>query len=345
MKALVYHAYDDLQIEDVPVPEIRDGELLLRVAGCGLCGSDVLKIQQRAPAPVKLGHELTGVIARISPQARDETGLREGQRVVIAHHLACGVCHYCRHDNDSLCPQFRAMNFDPCGFAEYIRVPAPLTRQMTLALPDAVSDEVGSFVEPLGCIMRALRRSRLQPGDTIVIFGLGTMGLMAAQAARAAGANVVGIDMLPDRLDFAARLGIASFAPGEAALREYVRATTAGRGADVALLTAGGAPAFTQSIELLRGGGLVHLFASAPNPQATLDIDAFYHRELSVTATYGTSPHDLRAALDLLITGNVRVDDFITHRLPLACFSEGVALFTTRQARKVYFTIHDANSK
>src|SRR5690242_4462634 len=105
MKALVYHAYDDLQIEDVPIPEIGDGELLLRVAGCGLCGSDVLKIQQRAPAPVKLGHELTGVIARIKPQARDETGLREGQRVVIAHHLACGVCHYCRHGNDSLCPQ------------------------------------------------------------------------------------------------------------------------------------------------------------------------------------------------------------------------------------------------
>lgn len=339
MQALVYHAYDNLQIEEMPIPEIGDGELLLRVAGCSLCGSDVLKIQQRAPAPVKLGHELTGVIARISLQARDETGLREGQRVVIAHHLACGVCHYCRHDNDSLCPQFRAMNFDPCGFAEYIRVPAPLVRQMTLLLPDAMSDEVGSFVEPLGCIMRALRRSRLQHGDTMVIFGLGTMGLMAAQAVRATGGNAIGIDMLPDRLEFASSLGIASFAPGDAALREHVRATSDGRGADVAVLTAGGASAFAQATELLRGGGLIHLFASAPNPQATLDIDAFYHLELSVTATYGTSPQDLRAALDLLATGNVRVDNFITHRLPLARFAEGIELFTTRQARKVYFTI------
>lgn len=339
MKALVYHAYDDLRLEDVPVPEIAGDELLLRVAGCGLCGSDVLKIQQRAPAPVKLGHELTGEIAHLGSQARDTTGLREGQRVVIAHHVACGVCHYCRHDNDSLCPQFRAMNFDPCGFAEYIRVPAPLTRQMTLPLPDAVSDEVGSFVEPLGCILRALRRSRLQPGDTVVIFGLGTMGLMAAQAARAAGAEAVGIDMLPDRLEFANRLGIAGFTPGDAALREHVRASSGGRGADVALLTAGGASAFAQATDLLRGGGLVHLFASAPNPPATLDIDTVYHRELSVTATYGTSPQDLRAALDLLATGYVRVAGFITHRLPLSHFAEGVALFTTRQARKVYFTI------
>ncbi len=340
MQALVYHAYDDLRVEDVPVPEIGGDELLLRVAGCGLCGSDVLKIQQRAPAPVKLGHELTGVIARLGSQARDETGLREGQRVVIAHHVACGVCHYCRHDNDSLCPQFRTMNFDPCGFAEYIRVPAPLTRLMTLPLPDPVSDETGSFVEPLGCIMRALRRSRLQPGDTVVVFGLGTMGLMAAQAVRAAGGNALGIDILPDRLEFAGRFGIASFAPADgAALREHVRAISDGRGADVALLTAGGAPAFAQATELLRGGGLVHLFASAPNPQAILDIDHVYHRELSVTATYGTSPQDLRAALDLIATGSVRVDDFITHRLPLSRFAEGVTLFTTRQARKVYVTM------
>lgn len=339
MKALVYHAYDDLRIEDVPIPAIGDDELLLRVAGCGLCGSDVLKIQQRAPAPVKLGHELTGVIARLGSQARDETGLREGQRVVIAHHLACGVCHYCRHGNDSLCPQFRAMNFDPCGFAEYIRVPGPLTRQMTLPLPDAVSDEVGSFVEPLGCILRALRRSRLLPGDTVVVVGLGTMGLMAAQAVHAAGGHAVGVDMLPDRLEFAGRYGIAGFIPGDAALREHVRAVSDGRGADVALLTAGGASAFALATELLRGGGLVHLFASAPNPLATLDIDSFYHRELSVTATYGTSPQDLRAALDLLATGSVRVDGFITHRLPLARFSEGVELFSTRQARKVYVTM------
>ena len=339
MKALVYHAYDDLRIEDMPIPAIGDDELLLRVAGCGLCGSDALKIQQRAPAPVKLGHELTGVIAHIGSRACDETGLREGQRVVIAHHLACGVCHYCRHGNDSLCPQFRAMNFDPCGFAEYIRVPASLTRQMTLPLPDTISDEVGSFVEPLGCILRALRRSRLQSSDTVVIFGLGTMGLMAAQAVRAAGGTAIGIDMLPDRLEFARGYGITGFTPADASLRERVRAVSDGRGADVALLTAGGATAFTLATELLRGGGLLHLFASAPNPEATLDIDAFYHRELSVTATYGTSPQDLRAALDLLATGSVRVDGFITHRLPLARFAEGVALFTTRQARKVYFTI------
>ena len=339
MKAIVYHAYDDLRLEDVPVPQIGDDELLLRVAGCGLCGSDVLKIQQRAPAPVKLGHELTGEIVGIGSRARDETGLREGLRVVAAHHVGCGVCHYCRHDNDSICPQFRATNFDPCGFAEYIRVPAPLARLMTLPLPDDFSDETGSFVEPLGCIMRALRRSRLQPGDTAIVFGLGTMGLMAAQAIRAGGAEAVSVDILPDRLALAERFGIASFMPGDDALREHVRALSDRRGADAAVLTAGGATAFAQATQLLRGGGLVHLFASAPNPQATLDIDHVYHRELSVTATYGTSPQDLRAALDLLATGQVRVDGFITHHLPLARFAEGVELFTTRQARKVYFTI------
>lgn len=339
MQALMYRAYDDLRVEEIPVPEIATDELLLRVAGCSLCGSDVLKIQQRAPAPVKLGHELTGVIAAIGSEAHAATGLREGQRIVSAHHVSCGACHYCRHDNDSLCPQFRAMNFDPCGFAEYVRVPGPLVRQMTLALPDVISDEIGSFVEPLGCVLRGLRRSRLQPGDTVVVFGLGTMGLLAAQAVRAAGGHAVGIDMLPERVEFAARMDIAAFTPDAPALRDHVRTQSEGRGADVAFLTAGGAPAFAQAAEFLRGGGLIHLFASAPNPHAALDIDAFYHRELSVTATYGTSPQDLRAALDLLATGGVRVDGFITHRLPLSHFAEGVELFITRQARKVYFTI------
>ncbi len=140
MRAIIYHRYDDICLEDVPVPEIGADELLLRVTGCGLCGSDTLKMQQRAEPPVTLGHELTGVIVRVGAHI---SHLQDGQRVVVAHHVPCGVCHYCSHGNPSMCAAFKSSNIAPSGFAEYIRVPAANVQHATLPLPDAMSDEDG----------------------------------------------------------------------------------------------------------------------------------------------------------------------------------------------------------
>ena len=336
MRAIIYHQHDDIRLEEVPVPTIGPGELLVRVAGCGLCGSDLLKIQQRAAPPVKLGHELTGVVVE---RGAGVEAFAPGQRVVIAHHVPCGECHYCAHGNVSMCAAFKSSNLDPCGFAEYVRVPETHVRHVTLALPDTLSHEEGSFTEPLACVVRAVRRSALQAGDLAVVVGLGTVGLLMAQAFRAAGAEVLGLDVMPERIAFAGEYGVSAISATEPDLLERARALSDGRGADVVMLTVGGEAAFRQALDLVRAGGAVHLFAATPGAQAQIDLDELYHRELTVQTTYSSSPDDLRAALDLLAAGRVRVGGLYSHRLPLERFAEGVALFASRQARKVYFEI------
>jgi len=338
VRAIIYHRHDDIRLEEVPIPTIGPGELLVRVAGCGLCGSDLLKIQQRAASPVKLGHELTGMVVE---DGFGVTRFAPGQRVVVAHHVPCGECRYCRHGNVSMCAAFKSSNLDPCGFADYVRVPSGHAQRVTLALPDSLSDEAGSFTEPLACVVRAVRRSAAQPGDLAVVVGLGTIGLLMAQTLRAAGIEVLGLDTVPERLTFAGAYGVAAANATETRLAERVRALSDGRGADLVVLTAGGEPAFTQALRLARAGGAVHLFAATPGVQAQLDLDELYHRELTIQTTYSSSPEDLRAALDLLASGQVRVEGLYSHRLPLARFDEGVALFASRQARKVYFEIAD----
>jgi L-iditol 2-dehydrogenase len=186
VKAVIYHAYDDIRLEYLPIPSISETEILVRVHGCGLCGSDIMKITQQALPPVVLGHELTGTIVE---RGKAISNFEVGQRVIVAHHVPCGKCHYCRHQNYSMCAGFKASNIDPCGFAEYIRVPAQHAQHTTLLLPDSLSAEAGSFVEPLACCLRAVRRTPLLPGDSVVVMGLGSIGLLMVQALKSLGAR------------------------------------------------------------------------------------------------------------------------------------------------------------
>lgn len=344
MKAVIYHAHDDIRLEDVPLPVCGTGELLLRVHGCGLCGSDILKLVQRARPPVSLGHELTGTIVALGPSVK---GFEIGQRVVVAHHVPCGTCHYCRHGNSSMCAAFKTSNLDPCGFAEYVRVSAAHVLQTTLKLPESLSAEEGSFVEPLACCVRAVRRTPLLDGDSAVIVGLGSIGLLMLQAVKGlavrAGREVraYGIDLLPERLRLAHALGADATLEGssdEQALRLALAEYTAGRGVDAAFITAPGARPFLNALASVRKGGLLTLFAAHSGPVA-LDLEKLYQQELTVSSTYSSSPADLPLALDLLMSGQVRVDGLISHRLPLECFAEGVALMREQAALKVYFSI------
>jgi L-iditol 2-dehydrogenase len=344
VEAILYHTYDDIRLENVPVPTISAHELLVRVHGCGLCGSDILKIVQQVPPPVRLGHELTGTIVE---QGREVEGFEVGQRVIVAHHVPCGVCHYCQHGNYSMCPAFKASNIDPCGFAEYIRVPAQHVEHTTLLLPDSLSDEEGSFVEPLACCVRAVRRTPLLVGDSVVVVGLGSIGLLMLQAVKAIGAgsfsatNVYGVDLLPERLQLARELGAdgtLSAPANEQGLFDLLASLTDGRGADAAILTVPGARPFLQAVTALRPGGTLNIFA-AHSGTAPIDLETLYQRELTLTSTYSSSPEDLRIALELMTKRQVRVDQLISHRLPLEQFDEGVRLMRERKALKVYFAI------
>jgi L-iditol 2-dehydrogenase len=344
VKAVIYHSYDDIRIENRSIPSISDTELLVRVHGCGLCGSDIMKITHQAPPPVVLGHELTGTIVE---RGKAVSNAEVGQRVIVAHHVPCGDCHYCRHQNYSMCAAFKASNIDPCGFAEYIRVPAQHVQHTTLPLPDSLSAEEGSFVEPLACCVRAVRRTPLLSGDCVVVMGLGSIGLLMIQAVKALGAGnggnlrVYGVDLLPERLQLARSLGADDvfLAPAdEQGLRKELDLHTAGRGADGLIITAPGVRPFMQALAGLRKGGTINIFA-AHTGTVPINLETIYQQELSITSTYSSSPEELRIALDLLGRRKVRVDGLISHRLPLSQFSEGVMLMRERAALKVYFQI------
>jgi L-iditol 2-dehydrogenase len=344
VKAVIYHSYDDIRLENLPIPSISDTELLVRAHGCGLCGSDIVKITQQAPPPVVLGHELTGTIVE---RGKAVTNFEVGQRVIVAHHVPCGTCHYCRHQNYSMCADFKASNIDPCGFAEYMRVPAQHVQHTTLPLPDALSAEEGSFVEPLACCIRAVRRTPLLPGDSVVVLGLGSIGLLMVQAIKALGASntgklrVYGVDLLPERLQLARDLGAdGAFQapPGEHGLCEALEPLTAGRGADAVIITTPGARPFMHALAGVRKGGTINIFA-AHTGTVPVNLETIYQQELSITSTYSSSPEELCIALDLLSCRKVLVDRLVSHRLPLSQFTEGVMLMRKRAALKVYFQI------
>jgi L-iditol 2-dehydrogenase len=344
VKAVIYHTYDDIRLENVPVPTYAADELLIRVHGCGLCGSDILKIVRQAPPPVKLGHELTGTIVA---RGTDVTGFEVGQRVVVAHHVPCGACHYCLHSNYSMCTMFKTSNVDPCGLAEYMRVPAPHVRQTTLLLPEHISAEEGSFVEPLACCVRAVRRTSLLDGDSVVVIGLGPIGLLMLQAVKGMAIStgktmqVYGIDLLPERLHIAEELGadaVFNASADEQSLKQAIAALTGGRGADAVILTAPGAGPFFSALACVRNGGMLTIFAAYAGA-VPIDLETLYQREITVSSTYSSSPADLPLALALLAQRLVRVDGLISHRLPLERFAEGVALIHERKALKVYYSI------
>src|SRR5207248_5064601 len=240
---------------------------------------------------------------------------------------------------------------------EYIRVPAEHVQHTTLPLPGTLSAEEGSFVEPLACCVRTVRRTPLLPGDSVVVMGLGSIGLLMLQAVKAIGGRqdpghqnqrdirVYGVDLLPERLQLARVLGaddVLLASGDEQGLRDALAPYTEGRGADAVIITTGGERPFRQAMASVRKGGTINIFAAQAGA-AAVDLEAIYLQELSITSTYSSSPEDLRIALALLASHKVRVDGLISHRLPLEQFAEGVMLMHKCAALKVYFQISGEN--
>lgn len=335
MNAAVYLAPGVVALREWPTPSAGPGELLLKVRGCGLCGSDIAKIRSgRATPPAVFGHEVVGDVVGIGPGVCD---FEVGDRLVVAHHVPCFACHYCRRGSPSMCREFKTLNLDPGGFAEFLRVPAPNVRHAAFRLPKELSDETASFTEPLACCLRAVKRSGVLPGDLAWVIGLGSVGCLFVQLLRRSGVAVLASDPLPARLALGRRFGAEVFQSPEA-LGERARDLTDGRGADLVMVTAGGTSVLSSAASVVRDGGAVHYFAGGEGENLPLPLDALYGRELTITATYSSSPAELGEAFDLLAQGQIQAEGLITHRLPLSRLAEGVALMVEHQAVKVFVT-------
>jgi L-iditol 2-dehydrogenase len=287
----------------------------------------VLEWYRVPKAPIVLGHEIAGDVVEVGEGV---ASVSAGDRVVVSHHVPCNVCRRCLAGDHTACPTLHTTNFDPGGFSELVRVPALQTERGILKLPDSVSYEEGSFVEPLGCVVRAQVRAHTRPGSTVLVIGSGISGLLHIRLALALGAGrVFATDISEYRLDWARRSGAAAFdaraVGGE--LPNRLREANDGELADLVILCTGAGSAIDQGLACLEDGATFIVFAvPAPGEDHPMPLNDLWRREVTLRTSYGAAPADLATALDLIATHRVRVDDLVTHRLPLERTAEGFGL-------------------
>lgn len=337
MRAILADPSQGVRLAEIPPPPVGPGEVLVEMRVSGLCGTDLAKLAHLpVPEGIRLGHELAGVVRAVGPGV---SRVAPGDRVTAAHHVPCGACSPCRHGNESMCPQFKATHLDPCGFAELIRFSRLHVEQVMFRLPDDMDFEVASFAEPLACAVRAVERSRVLPGDRVAVVGAGGMGLLIAQLLLARGTEPVVLDVAEPRLALARSLGVPTVInPAREPLAGALASLPGGSGLDGAILTVTSQALLADLQPALRPGGVLNVFAGPAEAAAlALDIDDLYHRELTLLATYSSTPATLAEAFRLLADRRVQVLPLISHRLPLAAFAEGVRLQRQGRALKVLF--------
>jgi len=331
VRTAMYYSNQDVRLEELPVPQIGPGEALMRVEASGICGTDLLEWYRLHKAPLVLGHEVAGVIDAVGEGVEN---YKEGDRICAAHHVPCNTCHYCLSGHHTVCDTLRRTNFDPGGFAEYVRLPRVNVDQGIFPLPGEVSFEEATFVEPLACVLRGQRLAHLQPGQSVLVVGSGVAGLLHIQLARTSGAcYVMATDIVNHRLEAARKFGADVAIHAKEYPPAYLRRVAGGRLADLVVICSGAASAISQALESVERGGTV-LFFAPTEPGVSIPIsvnDLFWRNEITLTSSYGGSPPDYAAALELIQAGKIRVRDMITHRLGLAETGLGFQLVARAQ--------------
>jgi len=317
MKAAVYYSQKDIRIEEIPTPKIGRDEVLVEMKACGICGSDLMDWYLKNRAPLVLGHEPSGVIVE---KGRDVKNFDVGDRVFVHHHVACLKCHYCTHGDYTLCEQFHNTNIIPGGFAEYFKVPAPNLNLDTLKIPDGISFDEATLIEPVGCCLRAIKKCGIQKGDSVAIIGAGATGIIHTVLAKVFGAGkVIVSDLIDFRLRAAQKFGANVVVnPLNTSLKEVVKAETDGRGVDLAIVTAPSLEAYQAGLGVCRKGGKLCVFApTEPGKFLEISPKELFFNELQIIPSYSTSHVETREALELVKSEKIRVRELITHRFPL----------------------------
>lgn len=317
MKVAMYHSQRDIRIEECPVPGIGDSEALVEMKACGVCGSDLMDWYLKKRAPLVLGHEPAGIITEKGRNVKD---FEIGDRVFVHHHVACLTCHYCRHGDYTLCAQFHETNIKPGGFAEYFKVPAPNLQIDTLKIPESLSFEEATLIEPVGCCIRALEKCDLQVGDSVAIIGAGTTGIIHTVLTKIFGAKTTIVsDLLDYRLNAAKKFGAdITVDPRNEDLTEIVKAETADRGVDVAIVTAPSLEAYKDGLGVCRKGGKLCMFGPTdPGKYLQIGPNELFLSEVKIIPSYSTSHLETRTALELMESRKIKAGDLITHRFKL----------------------------
>lgn len=330
MKVARLYSFNDIRIEDIPVPRVGPGDILIKTAGCGICSGDVMPWYIERKAPLVLGHEPVGEIVDMGGEIEAEGfPLARGDRVFVHHHAPCLRCDCCARGDYVQCDTWRKTHIIPGGIAEFILIPGINARHDTLKLPPSVSYEDGILVEPTACVVKALRRAGIRKGATVLMIGLGVMGQMHVLLAREFGASaVMGADLVPFRLGKAMQFGADAVIDVAAAdLIEDVGRLTDGKMADIVVVGPNSVQAMAQGIRAVSRGGTVLLFTPArPGEMLTIDPNELYFKDINIVTSYSCGPDDTRAALAFIDRGVVNAERLVTHRFPVEETAEAFRL-------------------
>lgn len=337
MKVARLYDFLDIRIENEDIPRVGSGEILVKTRACGICSGDVMGWYIRKKAPLVFGHEPAGEVVEVGEGVVD---FHPGDRIFVHHHAPCFSCRACQRGHFVQCPTWRASRIVPGGMAEYFLVPKENLSGDTLHLPDPISFEDGSLIEPTACVVKSLKRVGLMGGERVLVIGLGIMGQLHVALARHYGAElIIGTDFIPYRCSKALELGADEvIGASQGNLVEELRERTQGEMADVVIVGPGTIAAMELGVQCAGRGGTVVLF-TASLPEATLGISPYhlYFHEIRLVPSYSCGPGDTREALRLVSTGVVRAEKFITHRFPFAAVAD--AYKTAAQAKESLKTV------
>lgn len=282
---------------------------IVKVLGCGLCGSDIVKFKHKIVHDgAVLGHEIVAEISEIN----SETSFKVGDKIVTSHHIPCGTCKYCKHGNVSMCEHFKKTNIFPGGFSERVFVSEEHLKNVAYLVPNNITNEEISFYEPLGCCIRAIKRCNLSEGDSALVVGLGSIGLLMSEGLRALGYKVYGCDLIPERIELAKSMGIEAFNSRNLdEFEQIIKGKTESFGVDSVFMTSGADKAIDVALKAVRQGGKILVFSSTPLSNGYPNNEIYY-KELTVLGSYSPSPSDLRDSYNLLISGKVNVKNLTT---------------------------------
>ena len=325
MRVAMYYNNHDVRIEEYPTPKIGPDELLVKCRASGICGSDVLEWYRIKTAPKVLGHEITGDIVEVGGNV---TGYEVGDRVFVSHHVPCNTCRYCLRDEHTVCDTLHTTNFDPGGFAEYIRIPAINVDRGTFKLPEKMTYNEGVFIEPTACCVRGQRKSGLSQGMTVLILGSGLSGLLHLSIAKAAGiSRIITTDVNEFRLNMAKELGATAVINASEDVPKKVREYNNGRPADMVIVCTGAFPAFKQALASVDRAGTVLCFATTePGVELPVPINEFWRNGITIMPTYACAPQDINIAIDLISNGHIPIDKLTTHVLKFEETQKGFGL-------------------
>lgn len=337
LKAILIIDKNEVKLVDLDYPTPRNGEVTIRMIACGLCGTDVEKIkgEYKGSQPV-IGHEAVGIIEDIGGNVTD---MLKGMAVVPHHHVECGSCYYCLRGSETMCPEYRRYNFIPGGFSEFFKIPSWIVSKGGIhILPSRVKPEEATLTEPLACCIRALKRVGIKSGINALILGLGPIGILFVKLLKHYGAeSIIGYDLTDYRLRFAERAG-AKIVTGRLPEREILSMSN-NRGVDLTIVATGSLKGISMALDCTRPGGTICLFGLPPyNSRLDYDISRLVTHELSIIPSNAATEAEMKKSLNLINDGLIKVDDLITHKIPLDRFDEALEIYDSKECEKIIIT-------